>query len=103
MASASGSPWLARSSPVPGWSSSTRRPSHLDAASETLIRDAVERLARDRAVLIVSHRLRLVSIADVVAVIDRGRVVESGAPAELAARDGPYRRLLAADDAGQPS
>ena len=77
--------------------------SHLDAASEILIRDAVERLARDRAVLIVSHRLRLVSIADVVAVIDRGRVVQSGAPADLAAQDGPYRPLLAADDAGQPS
>ena len=77
--------------------------SHLDAASETLIRDAIERLGRDRAVLIVSHRLRLVSIADVVAVMDGGRVVESGPPADLAARDGPYRRLLAADDAGQPS
>ena len=40
---------------------------------------------------------------DTVAVIDQGRVVESGAPADLAARDGPYRRLLAADDAGQSS
>jgi ABC-type multidrug transport system fused ATPase/permease subunit len=78
--------------------------SHLDAASEIVIRDAVERLGRDRAVLIVSHRLRFVSIADVVAVIDRGRVIESGAPADLASRDGPYRRLLAADDdAGQPT
>ena len=71
--------------------------SHLDAASETLIRDAVQRLGRDRAVLVVSHRLRLASIADVVAVVDRGRVIESGAPADLAAADGAFRRLLDAD------
>jgi len=76
--------------------------SHLDAVSETLIRDAVERLARDRAVLIVSHRLRLVTIADMVAVVDRGRIVESGAPADLRGRDGAFGRLLAADDPGQP-
>jgi ABC-type multidrug transport system fused ATPase/permease subunit len=72
--------------------------SHLDAASERLIRDAVGRLAEDRAVLVVSHRLRFVSTADAVVVIDRGRIVETGAPGELAARDGPYQRLLVADD-----
>ena len=73
--------------------------SHLDAASEDLVRDAVARMGRDRAVLVVSHRLRLVSVADIVAVVDHGRVVQVGAPADLAARDGPFRRLLATDDA----
>ena len=69
--------------------------SHLDAASETVIRDAVVRLAaRGRTVLVVSHRLRLSAIADEVVVLDGGRVVESGPPAALAARDGAYRRLL---------
>ncbi len=68
--------------------------SHLDAESESVIRDSVARLARRRTVLIVSHRLRLVSTADVVVVLDAGRVVETGRPAELALRDGPYRRLL---------
>ena len=77
--------------------------SHLDAASEDLVRDAVARMGRDRAVLVVSHRLRLVSVADVVAVIDHGRVVQVGAPADLAARDGPFRRLLATDDADRDS
>ena len=77
--------------------------SHLDAASEDLVRDAVARMGRDRAVLVVSHRLRLVSVADVVAVIDHGRVVQVGAPANLAARDGPFRRLLAADGADRDS
>ena len=52
--------------------------------------------------LVVSHRLRFADTADVVVVLDRGRVVETGTPAELAGRDGPYRRLLdaAADGDG---
>jgi len=70
--------------------------SHLDAANETAIREAIVRLARRRTVLIVSHRLRLVSIADSLVVLDHGRVVESGAPADLALQDGPYHRLLQA-------
>ena len=70
--------------------------SHLDAESEAIIRDSVARLARRRTVLIVSHRLRLVSTADLVVVLDGGRVVETGRPAELAGRDGRYRGLLAA-------
>jgi ATP-binding cassette, subfamily C, bacterial CydD len=73
--------------------------SHLDAASEDIVRDAVARLGRDRAVLVVSHRLRLVSVADIVAVLDKGRVVQMGAPADLAAHEGPFRRLLTTDDA----
>jgi ATP-binding cassette subfamily C protein CydD len=72
--------------------------SHLDAASEDIVRDAVARLGRDKAVLVVSHRLRLVSVADIVAVVDLGRVVQVGAPANLAARDGPFRRLRTTDD-----
>jgi ATP-binding cassette subfamily C protein CydD len=70
--------------------------SHLDAASEAGIRDAVTRLGANRTVLIVSHRLRFVDAADVIVVLDRGRVVETGAPAELAGRGGPYQRLLEA-------
>ena len=77
--------------------------SHLDAASEDIVRDAVARLGRDKAVLVVSHRLRLVSVADIVAVVDHGRVVQLGAPADLAAHDGPFRRLLATDDADRGS
>ena len=76
--------------------------SHLDAASEAIVRGAVGRLARRRTVLIVSHRLRFVAMADLVAVLDHGRVVESGSPGELGERDGPYRRLLAAGGDGPP-
>ena len=68
--------------------------SQLDAASETVIRDTIRRLAGPRTVLVVSHRLRLASVADEIAVIDGGRVAESGRPSDLARRDGVYRRLL---------
>jgi ABC-type multidrug transport system fused ATPase/permease subunit len=73
--------------------------SHLDAASVETIRAAVVDLARDRAVLVVSHRLRLAAFADTVAVVEAGRVVESGSPRELLARGGVYARLVAANDA----
>jgi len=68
--------------------------SHLDPDSETTIRETIGRLGRERAVLVVSHRLRLVATADTIGVVDRGRIVEVGSPAELAVRDGAYRRLL---------
>jgi ATP-binding cassette subfamily C protein CydD len=68
--------------------------SQLDAASETVIRDTIRRLAGPRTVLVVSHRLRLASVADEIVVIDAGRVIESGRPSDLARRDGAYRRLL---------
>jgi ATP-binding cassette, subfamily C, bacterial CydD len=76
--------------------------SHLDGASEALVRDAIRRLATGRTILIVSHRLRFVAMADRVLVMNGGRLVESGTPADLVARDGPYRRLLAAG-AADPS
>jgi thiol reductant ABC exporter CydD subunit len=78
--------------------------SHLDTESEDTIRSAVRRLAAEgRTVLVVSHRLRLAEAADVAAVVDAGRVVEIGAPTDLASHDGPYRRLLAAAAEGGES
>ncbi len=69
--------------------------SQLDRASEAAIRDSLVRLARDRAVVVVSHRLALATVADTVAVVEAGRVVEQGPPAELAGTGGAYARLLA--------
>jgi ABC-type multidrug transport system fused ATPase/permease subunit len=74
--------------------------SHLDAASEAAIADAVRRLVRRRTVLVISHRLRLAAEADVVAVLAGGRSVEVGPPADLLLHDGPYRRLLAIEAEG---
>ncbi len=70
--------------------------SHLDHASETIIREAAVRLAADRIVVVVAHRLRLVDVADVVIVLEHGVVVETGAPEVLAGAGGAYARLLAA-------
>jgi ATP-binding cassette subfamily C protein CydD len=77
--------------------------SQLDEATESLVHDAVARLGRNGSVLVVSHRLRLVSVADIVAVVDQGRVVQTGAPADLTATDGPYRRLITANQADRAS
>ena len=53
-------------------------------------------LRRGRTVLLVAHRLTTVARADRVALLARGRVVEEGQPAELAAAGHAYSRLLAA-------
>ena len=66
----------------------------LDPASEALVQRAVDRLARERAMLIIAHRLSTVRNADRILVIDGGRIVEAGAHDELIARDGHYRRMV---------
>jgi ATP-binding cassette, subfamily B, bacterial len=67
--------------------------SGLDAASEQAVLDALDRAAEGRTVLVVSHRLGLAARADRVVVLDGGRVVEQGPPAELLAAGGAYARL----------
>ncbi len=68
--------------------------SALDAESEHLVQEALERLMKGRAVMVIAHRLSTVKNADLVVVIDRGQVVESGSHAALVEADGLYRRLL---------
>ncbi len=75
--------------------------SHQDEASEEAIADAIDRLVIGRTVLLIAHRLRLAQRADRVAVLDHGRVIESGPPAELLVANGAYRRLLDDHDQGQ--
>ena len=73
--------------------------SHQDEASEAAISEALGRLVAGRTVLVIAHRLRLAQRADRVIVLDRGRVVEAGPPAQLLTNHGPYRRLF--DDHGE--
>ena len=68
---------------------------HLDPASEAEIVEAMDGLRRGRTVLLVAHRLTTVTHADRVALVARGRLVEEGPPAELAATGHAYPRLLA--------
>jgi len=67
--------------------------SALDARSERLVQDALLRLMRDRTVLVIAHRLTTVRHADLILVLDEGRVVERGSHAELFGANGLYRRL----------
>jgi ABC-type multidrug transport system ATPase subunit len=57
--------------------------SAMDAHTERLVMDGVERLLRGRTGFIIAHRLSTVMTADLVAVLDGGRIVESGDPATL--------------------
>lgn len=67
--------------------------SALDTESERLVQAAIDRLMRDRTVLVVAHRLATVRSADEIVVLQDGRVVEQGDHATLLARGGLYRRL----------
>jgi multiple sugar transport system ATP-binding protein len=68
--------------------------SHLDAVSEAQVRGALDALMRDRTTVVIAHRLSTVRNADMLVVLENGRVVEIGSHAELVARNGLYARLI---------
>ena len=67
--------------------------SSLDAESETLVQQALERLMRHRTTIVIAHRLATVQSCDRILVLDRGRIVEEGTHASLAGNGGLYARL----------
>lgn len=69
--------------------------SALDAESEHLVQEALEALQRDRTTLVIAHRLSTIRHADVIVVLDGGRVVERGTHDELLAAGGAYAKLVA--------
>jgi ATP-binding cassette subfamily B protein len=70
--------------------------SALDTQTEGEVMDAIGRLVADRTVLVIAHRLSTIRLADVVAILDGGRVVEVGPPDELLRTDSAYRRMYEA-------
>jgi ATP-binding cassette subfamily B protein len=67
--------------------------SSLDAESERLVQQALERLARGRTTLVIAHRLATVQHADRIVVLERGSVVAQGTHAELMRQGGLYASL----------
>lgn len=69
--------------------------SALDAENEHLVQEALDRLAEGRTVLVIAHRLSTVKNANLVAVLDQGRIIECGEHKELLSKpDGVYRKLM---------
>ena len=67
--------------------------SSIDSESETLIQQAIDKLITGRTSLIIAHRLSTIRKADIILVIDKGEIVESGTHQELLGKKGAYYEL----------
>ena len=68
--------------------------SALDTESEKLVQDALNNLMKNRTSLIIAHRLSTIQSADVIVVLESGRVIEQGTHQALMLHNGLYRKLI---------
>ena len=67
--------------------------SSIDAYTELVIKEALEKVLRDRTSIVIAHRLSTVRNADLIVVIDQGEIVERGSHVELMKKGGLYKQL----------
>ena len=77
--------------------------SQVDPATEARVREGIARVAKGRTIVEIAHRISAVRDADQIIVMDAGRVVETGAYAELRERGGALAALEARETTDQPS
>lgn len=68
--------------------------SALDTESEKLVQDALYKLMENRTTVVIAHRLSTIQKADIIAVLDQGKIVEQGDHNTLMQQDGLYRKLI---------
>ncbi|WP_026953658.1 ABC transporter ATP-binding protein [Algoriphagus vanfongensis] len=68
--------------------------SALDTESEWLVQDALNKLMKNRTTLVIAHRLSTIQNADLILVLDNGRIVEQGTHYELLLQEGLYSKLI---------
>ncbi len=70
--------------------------SSVDTETEAAIREALERLMEDRTTFIIAHRIQSVMNADLILVLNQGRIEQAGTHDELLQQDGMYRKIYRA-------
>ncbi|MCY0879703.1 MAG: ABC transporter ATP-binding protein [Firmicutes bacterium] len=67
---------------------------HIDAISEAAVQEALMKVAQNRTTIVIAHRLSTIREADLIVVLDKGRIVEKGTHAELVRRGGVYAEMV---------
>jgi len=68
--------------------------SNLDAKSERLVQDAINKLVANRTSIVIAHRLSTIQHADNIVVLNEGKIAEQGTHSELLAKNGAYKKLV---------